>query len=108
MQLGNKNWSRICANRLGRVAAYLALAIFMLQLLGLGFHRHDITEVHDDCVSCVVAAHLPSGIPPASLDVAPTVALLFYTVATVPLYAFLAQQSYLIPLSQAPPRLSRQ
>jgi hypothetical protein len=108
MQLGNKNWSRICANRLGRVGLYLALAIFVIQLLGLGFHRHDVTEEHDDCASCVMAAHLPSGTPAVSLDVAPTVALLFYTIAAVSFYVFLAQQSYLIPLSQAPPRLSLQ
>ena len=106
MLLGNRKSDRNKANRFGRIALYLALAIFVVQLLGMGFHRHDITEERSDCVSCVLAAHMPSGTPAVSLNVAPTVALLIYLVAVVPLYIFLGQTSYLIPLSQAPPRRS--
>ena len=104
MRLGNKTIHRYYTNRLWRGVFYVAMAIFVAQLLGLGFHRHDITEESSDCMSCYFAAHMPSGAPPVSIVAAPTLMILHYQLVVTSLYFFLTQQSYLIPLSQAPPR----
>ena len=104
MLLGNRKFGRNNTNCLWQVVLYVVTAIFVVQMLGTGYHHHDLTKVDDDCVSCVLAAHMPSGPPDVSIHVEPTVALLIYLVAVAPLYVFLGQPSYLIPLSQAPPR----
>jgi len=104
MLLGSNNFNRRYANRLWRGLLYGAIVIFVAQLLSLGFHHHDITEESPDCVSCYLTAHVPSGTPTVSVDIAPTLTILFYHVVPAALYFFLAQQSFLIPHSQAPPR----
>ena len=104
MCLNRRVFYRQYANRCWRGAVYLAIVIFSVQLFCLGFHNHELTEESSDCVSCVLAAHLPSGTPSLTVDVAPTLTILFYQLAPTPLYFFLVQQSYLIPRSQAPPR----
>ena len=108
MQLSSKNFSHRLqsTNRFYRVALYIAMSILVVQLIGMAFHKHDITEDSSDCVSCYLAAHLPSGVPPVSMDIAPTLTILYYRLASLPRYFFVAQQSYLVPLSQAPPRHS--
>ena len=109
MLLSNMNCNRQYANRLWQGVRYLAIVIFVVQLVGMGFHKHEITEESSECASCILAAHLPSGTPSVTIDVAPTLTILFYRLVPIPLYFFLAQQSYLIPLSHAPPlRISTQ
>jgi hypothetical protein len=104
MLLGSQHFNHRFANRIARGALYIAMIVFVAQLMGMGFHNHDITEESHECVSCNLAAHLPSGTPAVSIDVAPTLTILYYQVAPLPFYFFLARQSYLIPHSQAPPR----
>ncbi|HXA47232.1 MAG TPA: hypothetical protein VNW52_06360 [Burkholderiaceae bacterium] len=104
MLLESKIFNCRHTNRLWRVALYAAIVIFVIQLASLGFHRHDLTEESSDCVSCYLAAHVPSGTPAVSVDVAPTLTIMFYQLVPAALYFFVAQQSYLIPHSQAPPR----
>jgi hypothetical protein len=72
----------------------------------MAFHHHPITEESSECVSCYLASHLPSGTPSVNVDVAPNLTILCYQLASIPFYFFLARQSYLIPLSQAPPASS--
>jgi hypothetical protein len=92
--------------RLYQVALWLAAFVIALQLVGMAFHKHDLTEQSDNCVSCYMAAQLPSGMPKAPAEVLITLAALVYRIALQPIYFFIAEQSYLIPPSQAPPRIS--
>jgi hypothetical protein len=105
MRLSSKNFNHLSQRtaRFYRVAFYVVTMILAIQLFGAGHHKHDLTEISSDCVSCDLAAHLPSGIPPVSIDVAPTLTIFYYYFAALPLYFFISQKSYLIPHSQAPP-----
>jgi hypothetical protein len=81
------------------------LTVVALQLIGAAYHRHDLVDESPDCVSCYLTAHVPSPIPPVSADVLPSLTILHYRIASLPIYLFVAQQSYLIPHSHAPPRV---
>jgi hypothetical protein len=107
MQLSHKHSSRGSTGKAGlyRLLHWLVLTIVTLQLIGAACHRHDLADQSPDCVSCYLAAHVPSPIPPVSADVLPSPTILHYRIASLPAYLFVAQQSYLIPHSQAPPRV---
>jgi len=78
----------------------------VVQLIGMAFHNHDLTEESDDCVSCHLAAVFPAPAPPVPV-VAPAPILVFVYHATLePAYFFVpGTDNYLIPHSQAPPRV---
>ena len=91
-------------SRLRQIVLWLAVFVLTLQLLGLAFHRHDLTQDSSDCVSCYMATQLPAGTPKAPAEILIALAALVYRIALLPFYFFVAEQSYLIPLSQAPPQ----
>jgi hypothetical protein len=70
----------------------------------MSFHKHDITEESSDCVSCYLAAHVPSHAPAAPAAIIAAFLVFVYRVALQPIYFHVAAQSYLIPNSQAPPQ----
>jgi hypothetical protein len=107
MQLDRKHFCRGSIGKFGsyRLLHWFVLVIVTLQLIGAGFHHHDVLEESDDCVSCYMVAHVPSPMPPVSLDVLPSLTILPYQIASLPIYLFVAQQSYLIPHAQAPPHI---
>lgn len=84
----------------------LAALVLALQLIGSGIHKHDVTaDDAPDCVSCYMAAHLPTGVPPVNVVLQAIALVLAYRLARLPQTFYVARQSYLIPLAQAPPRL---
>lgn len=107
MQFSHKHSSRGLPGKAGlyRVLYWLVLTVVTLQLIGAAYHRHNLADLSPDCTSCYLTAHVPSPIPPVSADVLPSPIILHYRIASLPIYLFVAQQSYLIPHSQAPPRV---
>lgn len=105
MQHGRKNSQHRTPSISNRIVLLFALLIFVLQLTGLVFHKHDISEQPSNCVSCVLAAHMSSDVPPVASHVSPALLVLRYQITTLPVYFFLAQHSYLVPPSHAPPQL---
>jgi hypothetical protein len=90
--------------RLQQLALWLALAILVLQLVGMAFHNHSLADVSSDCVSCDLAADFPSPVPSSPVPVLTPVLVFAYRTAVEQAYAFIpAQKHYLIPHSQAPP-----
>jgi hypothetical protein len=106
MQLSHTHFGRGSAGKRGlyRLLYWLVLIIVTLQLIGAGHHHHSLTDQSRDCVSCYITAHFPPPIPSVGAVVLPSPAVLNYQIAPLPIYLFVAQQSYLIPHSQAPPR----
>ena len=95
---------RLAGRRFGRFAVGLALAaIFVAQMVGSGFHRHDLTKEDTDCVSCYLSAHVPSSTPNVDIGPAAPLAYLSYVIEAVCIYASFISRSYLVPHSQAPP-----
>jgi hypothetical protein len=96
---------RLAASPLSRVLLALAALVLALQLIGSVVHKHDLTvDDAPDCVSCYVAAHLPTGAPPVNVVLQAIALVLVYRLARLPQTPCVARQSYLIPPSQAPPR----
>jgi hypothetical protein len=96
---------RLAASPLSRALLTLAALVLALQLIGSGLHKHDLTtDDASDCVSCYIAAHLPTGVPPVNVVLQAITLVLAYRLARLPQTPCLARQSYLIPPSQAPPR----
>ncbi|WP_052135244.1 hypothetical protein [Collimonas arenae] len=90
--------------RLQQCALWLALAILVLQLVGMAFHNHSLAENSTDCVSCDLAADFPSPVPSSPVPVLTPVLIFAYNSTVEPVYAFTpAQKQYLTPHSQAPP-----
>lgn len=92
--------------RFYQIALWLAMTILVLQLIGMAFHNHGLAEESDDCVSCNLAAVFPT--PAAAPPVVALVPILVfvYYVALAPAYFFVpGTKRYLLPLSQAPPRV---
>ena len=86
-----------------RIVVCFALIIFITQSIGSARHNHGITEQASDCVSCYFAGNFPSDIPSPSIDVLPTLTIVSYWIAAIVVYSYVAQLSYLVPHSQAPP-----
>ncbi|WP_211440628.1 hypothetical protein [Collimonas humicola] len=90
--------------RLQQCALWLALAILVLQLVGMAFHKHSLAEVSSDCISCDLAADFPAPAPSTPVPVLTPVLVFVYSSAAEPAYSFTpAQKHYLTPHSQAPP-----
>lgn len=90
--------------RLQQFALWLALAVLVLQLVGMAFHHHSLAEISSDCVSCDLAADFPSPVPSSPVPVLTPVLVFAYRSAVELVYAFIpAQKHYLTPHSQAPP-----
>ncbi len=90
--------------RFHRVVACVVLLMLAIQLFGMAHHKHAYAETASDCAACSFAQHLPSGLPPFAVEVAPTVALVSYQrMAFVSILFVLSQSNYLIPHAQAPP-----
>jgi hypothetical protein len=106
MRLPLDKFRREQLSRSSLYRALLVLAAFVLafQLIGSTFHKHDLTEASPDCASCYIVAHLPTGAPPAVFFWQAIALVVAYRIARLPQYLYVAEQSYLIPLSQAPPR----
>ena len=105
--IGTPGYQRYAKARLSRAALWLAMLVISLQLIAMGFHKHDLAEQEHDCVSCYLSAHAPAGLPKVPDEVIINLAVIAYRIALQPIYSFIAvQSSYLLPLPQAPPRLS--
>ncbi|WP_211461919.1 hypothetical protein [Collimonas silvisoli] len=90
--------------RMQQIALWLALAILVLQLVGMAFHNHSLADVSSDCVSCDLAADFPSPVSSSPVPVLTPVLIFAYRAAVELVYAFIpAQEHYLTPHSQAPP-----
>jgi hypothetical protein len=90
--------------RLQQFALWLALAVLVLQLVGMAFHHHSLAEISSDCVSCDLAADFPSPVPSSPVPALAPVLVFAYRNAVELVYAFIpAQKHYLTPHSQAPP-----
>lgn len=83
------------------------MIVISLQLVAMAFHKHDLTEQSQDCASCYLSAHVPTGLPKVPAEVVIRLAIIAYRIALQPIRSFLiVQSSYLLPLPQAPPRFS--
>lgn len=100
----NFNDGRLARSRFSRAVLWLAGLILALQLIGSGFHKHDLTEQAPDCVSCQIASHFPGDVPKVAAVLQAVFLVIAYRLARLPQYSYVAQQSYLIPPRQAPPR----
>lgn len=49
--------------------------------------------------------NVPATMPSITIDVAVTLLVFYYRTHALPIYRFVAEQSYLIPLALAPPRI---
>lgn len=105
--IDSASYSRYAKGRLSRAALWLAVLVISLQLVAMGFHKHDLSEQSDNCVACYLSAHVPAGFPKVPDVVMVRLAAIAYRIALQPVYSFLAVQTrYLLPFPQAPPRLS--
>lgn len=96
---------RLAKSPLSRALLALAALVLMLQLFGSSVHKHDLSDVAPDCVSCYIATHLPTGVPPVNVILQAIALGLAYRIARQPQYLYMAvQDGYLTPPSQAPPR----
>lgn len=89
-----------------RALLWICTIVFALQMLGAGWHEHDLADQGADCVSCHFSAHLPATTPgtaPALLAVLLAVA---YVLARLPRTVHVFRPSYLRPSPHAPPRCS--
>lgn len=81
----------------------LLIAVLSLQMMGAGWHDHDLIEPDTDCVSCYVNAHFPSSLPVP----APAVLAIFSLFMVVPVLHLPASlhitNTCLNPPSRAPP-----
>ncbi|MGZ3237641.1 MAG: hypothetical protein ACXU8A_09730 [Burkholderiaceae bacterium] len=102
----NFSAKRTAKIRLYQIAFWLMTLVLTLQLIGMAFHKHDLTEDSSDCVSCYLAAHVPSHVPAAPAAIIAAFLIFVYRIALQPIYVHVVPQSYLIPHSQAPPRVS--
>lgn len=88
--------------RIQRVLMLFVLVFLSLQLIGASSHKHAYTDAQNDCAACVVA-HMPAGVPPPALAVAP-VAMLVSLPALVPQRSIRPRRiDFLTPPSHAPP-----
>ena len=106
MQLPIDNLSRgfLSRSRLAKVLLWIAAFVLALQLIASGFHKHDLADESRDCVSCQVASHFPADLPAVNAVLQAVFLVLAYRIALLPRYVYVAEQSYLIPPRQAPPR----
>ena len=84
---------------------WVLLCVFTLQLLGMAWHQHDLTETTSECVSCYLAAQLPSGAPVPPVVILVALAVVLFHIAPLSTKSFVAVDGYLTPPAQAPPRL---
>lgn len=97
---------RLAKSRFSSALLWLAAFVLALQLIASGFHKHDIAEQSSDCVSCQIAAHFPADLPAVGTALQAVFLVVAYRLARLPQYYYVAEQSYLIPPRQAPPRHS--
>jgi hypothetical protein len=105
MQLSINHFRRGLKRKTGfyRLVFWFALIILTLQLIGMTHHNHSLAENDRDCVSCYLSVHVPTTIPPVTIDLVPTQLVLLYWIPSLPIYNFVVATSYLIPLALAPP-----
>jgi hypothetical protein len=90
--------------RFVRAVLSVVLVLLAIQLLGVSFHKHAYADAKTDCASCTFAQTLPPALPATHAAAVPALDLVTVLVHSCKFQLFLAQPSYLIPLSQAPPR----
>ncbi|MFD2274054.1 hypothetical protein ACFS07_31925 [Undibacterium arcticum] len=83
----------------------MLLCLFTLQMLGMAWHRHDLTEASSDCVSCCLAAQLPSGGPASPVVALVALTVVLSRIAPQSIKSFVAVDGYLSPPAQAPQRV---
>jgi hypothetical protein len=88
---------------LQEAAQWLIVIVLALQLIGSTAQKHRLANVSGDCASCYLAAHLPLHTRPPALAPFTPSTIFICGIGEQPSYVFVAQQSYLIPFSQAPP-----
>jgi hypothetical protein len=82
----------------------VVLLLLTIQLLGVSFHQHAYADTKTDCASCTFAQTLPPALPATEVAAVAAMDLVTELIHSCKFQLFLAQPSYLIPLSQAPPR----
>ena len=85
----------------------MLLSVFTLQLLGMAWHQHDLGDTSHDCVSCYLAAQLPSGGIVSPVMVLVALAVVLFHIAPLATKSFIAIDGYLAPPAHAPPRVLR-
>jgi hypothetical protein len=87
-----------------QLALSLALAILVIQLIGMVFHHHSLAEQSSACISCDLAADFPAPLPTMPVPTLTPVLVFAYRAAIQLAYAFVpVPYNYLTPHSQAPP-----
>jgi hypothetical protein len=91
--------------RFQRVLLCVVLLLLSMQLLGTAFHKHDVAGSDADCATCSFVHHLPTGLPELNVGLPAVMLVIAYWLASAGAYHFQPRTSYLIPRSQAPPRV---
>jgi len=94
---------RLPRGRLLRALLWLCTIVFALQMLGSGWHKHDLQDKKADCVSCHIAAHVPATTPGAAPALLAVFLLVAYLLARQPHVAPRVRPSCPTPSQQAPP-----
>jgi len=89
---------------LRRILLVLCALTLSLQLIGSGFHHHDLDEQLSDCVSCHVTSHANAALPAAPPLLLAVFLAVAYVLARLPRPPLVVLRQYLIPSPQAPPR----
>ena len=89
-----------------RALLWLCTLVFALQMLGAGWHTHDLADQGADCVSCQIAAQLPATTPGAAPALLAVFLAVAYVLARRPRTVHIARPGYLRPSPHAPPRIS--
>jgi hypothetical protein len=76
---------------------FFVLMFLALQLLGVSSHNHAYTDHAPDCAACVIADHLPAGVPPPPAVVVPVALLVSLPIVVLQSSVWIAQASYLTP-----------
>jgi hypothetical protein len=105
-KIDNFSDGRFSRSRLTQALLWMAAIVLALQLIGSAFHKHDLADESHDCVSCQIALHFPADLPAVNAVLQAVFLLVAYRIALLPRYVYVAEQSYLIPPRQAPPRFS--
>jgi hypothetical protein len=84
---------------------WLAIAVLLVQMVAMEFHRHALFEVDNDCASCQLDAMHPAPTPATPVAVpVPVLAFSFHIAVEPTPHAPPDIRSYLSPYPQAPPR----
>jgi hypothetical protein len=87
-----------------RALLWLASLVLVLQLIGSGFHKHDLAKVRSDCVSCQIGSHFPADVPAVNLALQAVFLVVVFLLARLPQFFHVAVPRHLFPPRQAPPR----